>query len=278
MKIRKISRISLSLIVAIAMSMALIVPSFASTAPYPTAVSPAKSNPQMPIYSTGEYGVALSVIGYGLVTEWDTSGCQLHGMFDGDCMLRRLRLTFDDAYQLKSIFDACHAVNDANYALFTAYHPSYGRLSDYMSEATFRQYLGNTAYETLKNLRASAWRSPYWQVRQIVDEELATFDGYYAVSLRRSLAMFMPEAILKDMNVTRLMDLAKAILNSPAYIEFFNTLYGHDCSTVKNLMGRGYSLGYVAQLYTNSAESAVKTLWPDYQRRINTYRQTHGGW
>lgn len=274
---KKIFRKSiLALALALVMAISLTLPSFAATSnnQYPTTVSPALSTPAMPVYTTGDNGgVALTLPSRALITQWETSGCTLHGSFSGSSRMRQIRLAFDEAYALKGNFDAAYALNSTN---ILDVNTTYGRLRNYLSAGTINQYVNSDAYGSLRSLQNSWEYRQYGTVQAIVNQQLATFDGFHAVNLRRSLAMFMPEALLKEMSFSQLMYFSRVILNNSSYIQFYNALYGHDCSTVRALLRQGYSLDYVARLYTSVAESSVRAIWPDYNTRINTYIQNHG--
>lgn len=211
-------------------------------------------------------------------TDWNNDGCQLDTCFlTGESMLRRLRLTFNDAYDL---YDRYLSVADASTVDAVMYkkYQGYGNLRAYLSDTTYNRYFNADGALMLQNLKASSEYRNNATVRWLVDSQLSSMESYHAPALRRSLAFFCNETILESMNIAQLKSMAAAVLETPEYIQFRNTLFGHDCSTVKSLMNQGYSLDYVARLYSSQAENAIKVIWPDYVERMNEYWRLNRAW
>ena len=80
------------------------------------------------------------------------------------------------------------------------------------------------------------------------------------------------------MDFVQLKAMAESIIATPEYVQLRNTLYYHDCSTVNELMRYGYTLDYIARLYSSRAEAAVKAIWPDYVERMNDYWRENRSW
>lgn len=239
----------------------------------------ANSDPGFPAAIITEYGVTFTSASDTIRTDWDRSGCQLDTQFlTGDYLLRRLRLTFNDAYDL---YDAHIALQDQN-SISTVMALTYGNssrtLRDYLSNSTYRNCKGNDGIETLQNLKRYSEYRNNSTVRRIVDNALSDIERYYAPNIREGLAFFFPEAMLRNMSAQQLLQLSTLVVETPEYRNFHNTLYGHDCGLVRSLLNNGYSLSYIVQRYTDQAESAVATIWPDYQERMNDYWRTYRSW
>lgn len=211
-------------------------------------------------------------------TDWNNDGCQLDTCFlTGESMLRRLRLTFNDAYDLYDFYQSAANASTVDAVMYAKFQ-YYGNLRAYLSDATYNQYFAPDGAAMLQNLKASSEYRNNASVRWLVDSQLRNLESYYAPALRRALAFFCNETILKNMNLAQLKSMAAAVLETPEYIQFHNTLFGHDCSTVESLMKAGYSLDYVARLYSNQAENAVKAIWPDYVDWMNEYWRANRAW
>lgn len=269
MKNRKLSRKILSLMV---MALALLM--LASTA----LATDTKAAPQLSPYSITQYGVVLTVDNTTIRTDWNNDGCQLDSCFlTGNSMLRRLRLTFNEAYDLYDYYQSAINASTPDTVLYTNYH-RYGNLRNYLSNGTLNYYYSADGAQMLENLKASSEYRNNATVKWLVDTQLASLETYYAPQLRRALAFFCAEPILAHMNLAQLKSMAEIIMATPEYIVFHNTLFGHDCNTVNELMKLGYSLDYVARLYSSQAEQAVKVLWPDYTERMDAYWRINRAW
>lgn len=229
-------------------------------------------------YLDARYTSVITLDGY-LRTDWDRSGCQLDTQFlTGDYLLRRLRLTFNDAYDLYDAYNILKDKNTISTVMAITYGNSSKTLRDYLSTSTYRNCRGNDGIETLQNLKSYSEYRNNSTVRRMVDNALSDIELYYAPNVRESLAFFFPESMLDSMTPQQLLQLSALIIDTPEYTAFHNSLYGHDCSTVRSLLNRGYSLDYVVRLYTSQAETAVKTIWPDYQDRMDDYWRANRAW
>jgi len=211
-------------------------------------------------------------------TTWDTSGCWLHGSFDSvDTEMKRLRLTFQGAYDLYKYYTDLYYGNQVSSVLDKDYG-GFGRLRNYLSSSTIAQCQGKDGIATLKSLKSFSYE--YYanaSVRAIVDGELSFLESTLA-KLRTSLAFFLPSSVVRSMSDDSVTYIAYAITSTPEYRYFHNTLYGHDCSAVKALTAQGYSQDYVRYAYTYQAKLAIEEIWPDYEQRMSDYRNTTHAW
>ncbi len=233
--------------------------------------SRAQTNP--PPYTIDRYGnVTITVSDTTVKTTWDgDGGCQIDTYFlSGQSLLRRLRLTFNSAYDLYDSYLRAVQANSVDAVLQKEYR-GYGKLADRLYRSTIQSYQGTDGIGFLCNLRLSwEYRNDYI-TRWMVEKALADLEATYAPSLRSKLELFYPQELLNSLSLSELQLQAGFVVNTPQYIVFHNTLFGHDCSTVESLLKRGYSASYIAQLYSNQAKAAVVALWPNYQDLMNDY-------
>jgi len=211
-------------------------------------------------------------------TNWDTSGCWLHGSFDSNNVkMKQYRLTFQGAYDLYAHYTNLYYANTAD-SVFNRSYASYGKLSNYLSSSTVNQCWSNDGVSTLYNLKNTYEYRNNATVRTIVDGELYLLEVTYPDRVRESLAFFYPASMLKSLPLSQLTYLAYITTSTPEYKFFHNSLYGHDCSAVRALTAQGYSQDYVRYSYTYQAEQAIKEIWPDYEQRVADYRNATHAW
>ena len=238
----------------------------------------AKTDP--PPYTINRYGeVTIYVSDTAVKTDWNHDGCQLDTCFlTSDSLLRRLRLTFNAPYDLYDTYQRILTANTTEGVLQKSYG-RYGKLNDYLSASTIRRYYSSSGIDFLYGLQRSREYQNSTIVQCLVSWNLDYLEYTQADSLRRSLGYFFyTNRYLERLSLPELMDLAAAQISTPEYIIFHNTLFDHDCTTVESLLKRGYSLDYVARLYSNQARAAVETLWPDYVDMMNRYWEENRAW
>lgn len=211
-------------------------------------------------------------------SNWDTSGCWLHGSFDSTSVkMKQFRLTFQGAYDLYKNYVDLYYANTADNVFHRSYG-GYGSLSGYLSTSTINQCWGNDGSTTLRNLKNTYEYRTNATVRTIVDGELYLLEVTYPDKVRESMAFFYPASMLKSLPIDQLTYLAYVTVSTPEYRFFHNSLYGHDCSAVRALTAQGYSQDYVKYAYTYQAELAIKEIWPDYEQRVADYRNATHAW
>lgn len=222
--------------------------------------------------------VILSTGSTYIRSDWDASGCPLHGKFDYDCTMRRLRLVFYEAYNLPATAQALRSFNSYEDVMNSSYiggRTLRSQLTDYAAE----NCRGADGIETLQKLKQFPEYKYYTETQQTVDGILVEINyGARAENVRRSLAYFFPRTMLDSMTVPKLLELATIVMDTPEYIAFHNCLYGHYCSTVNNLLRQGYSIDQIAEAYTQQARLSVSRIWPDYQTRLENFRNSTHAW
>ncbi len=263
----------LSFIMALLMMVGLLaVPAFA------TQVTADVTSTAVTYRTLDDYGrLMFSVDSSRMRSDWDKSGCALHGQFDYDCAMRRLRLTFYNAYNLPIVAQELRNVNTYDGVLNLSCNGQ--TLRSMLSYTTIEGCRGKDGIQTLGNVKQyPEYRSSYW-VRQAVDGLLQQINGgTYTAKLRQSLAYFFPEAMLARMSASQLLEMSDLIVAMPEYIAWHNALYGHDCYTVNNLLRQGYGVSYIADAYTRQAITATQRIWPDYLQWEETYRTWTHAW
>lgn len=223
---------------------------------------------------TEDGGIALVSGSTTSASYYQNTGCPLDYLGATDPNLQWLRLTFNDAYSLKYETEVAANDNSADTVL-KSYYRDYGTLERALSAATINRCKGNDGVDLLTNLQGTYEYRTDRTVRYLVDSCLYNLEECTAPRLRLGLKYFFPESMLGSMKLQELQALADIVLATPEYKAFYNSLYGHDCNLVNTWIRQGYSTDVILRTYANQAESAVKTIWPDYLDKVDQFKRTY---
>ena len=122
-------------------------------------------------------GGAVQLADYDEIrTDWNRDGCQLDTCFlTGDSMLRRLRLTFDGAYNLYDVYQMVAEATTADAVLYDYSYQRYGykNLRYYLTDNVLNACYDADGAKLLRNLKSSSTYRRNSTVRWLVDTQLS---------------------------------------------------------------------------------------------------------